>query len=671
MIFYKLICTKDGEKYTFKRAEMNSRNPFLDSQQRKEGVDCEDFCNDQLDKELKLYISQMDENAISIIAVYSGEIDGVDLIDKKVNELLLYLELPFLIASKEEITLKMLMFEIEKASGNNFIKNERELKEKYGLSFNHGWLCERRVPQTNQTKKQLLNECDDIIVDSVLKQEIERIFTPSKSKKFGVPAHYLLNVQDTKDADAVFNILIKSLKNNNRMVRDFYSIIDLSTHGKIDRVMFDDVAKVYNMNKGGVVVIVSRLDVVDDDFYSAERDVINMVAGQIRYHGAEVTTILCCVGKNNGQISAYQSGLTDMLFVEIKDSVLCDDRAKDFLVKHAKSLKIEDIDGLLELVEDGLGYKQQDLINLFLKWHKNYIKTVQFPQYGEFVGKEYKFKEIVQETNALKDLNDLIGLKGVKEVVQNHINYSLLQKVLREDGKKVNNVNRHMCFVGNPGTAKTTVARIIAQIMKEKGLLSQGNLIEVGRADIVSRFVGGTAPLVKDVFERAMGNVLFIDEAYSLCEGKDGMYGDEAINAIVQEMENRRDDVVVIFAGYKNEMQAFLDRNPGLRSRVAYTIDFPDYSEDELMEIAKLHANNMGVDIELCEDKISGILATAKKSKNFGNGRFVRSMLEKARVKQATRLVNEDKLYGENLNILKPEDFEVPTTENKIKMGFC
>ena len=207
--------------------------------------------------------------------------------------------------------------------------------------------------------------------------------------------------------------------------------------------------------------------------------------------------------------------------------------------------------------------------------------------------------------------------------------------------------------------------------MKEENLLSGGRLIEVGRADIVSRFVGGTAPKVKELFKQAIGNILFIDEAYSLCDGRDGLFGDEAINTIVQEMENNRENLVVIFAGYKNEMQKFLDRNSGLRSRIAFEVEFPDYSEEELIKIAEYQAKKMDVDISQCEEKLREIIALKKGEKNFGNGRFVRNILEKARMKQATRLVNENLLHTSKMRVLLPEDIDMPVKKiDKFSFGF-
>ena len=164
----------------------------------------------------------------------------------------------------------------------------------------------------------------------------------------------------------------------------------------------------------------------------------------------------------------------------------------------------------------------------------------------------------------------MIGLTKAKAVIAQALDYYKAQKLFREKGISLERPAMHMVFTGNPGTAKTTVARLFAQIMKENGLLPVGDLIEVGRADLVGKYVGWTAPTVKAKFAAAKGSVLFIDEAYSLVDDKDGLFGDEAINTIVQEMENHRDDIVVIFAGYPDKMEQFLQKNPGLRSRIAF-----------------------------------------------------------------------------------------------------
>lgn len=196
----------------------------------------------------------------------------------------------------------------------------------------------------------------------------------------------------------------------------------------------------------------------------------------------------------------------------------------------------------------------------------------------------------------------------------------------------------------------------------------------MGRADIVGRYVGETAPLVKSTFQRAKGCVLFIDEAYSLVDDRKGLYGDEAINTIVQEMENHRDDVIVIFAGYKNEMQAFLERNPGLNSRIAFHVPFENYSEAELLDITKSIASKTGYTInENATEKLLSIFKSAKSDDSFGNGRFARNLLERAEFEHSNRIKEKDIRFvsDDELTTLNAEDFVYENTrEEPRRIGF-
>ena len=260
----------------------------------------------------------------------------------------------------------------------------------------------------------------------------------------------------------------------------------------------------------------------------------------------------------------------------------------------------------------------------------------------------------------------MIGLEEPKRIIQQILDYAKAQKLFAEKGLTSGQPSLHMVFSGNPGTAKTTVARLFAQIMKENGIFSKGELIEVGRNDLVARYVGWTAKAVKDKFAEAKGSVLFIDEAYSLLDVRAGSFGDEAINTIVQEMENAREDTIVIFAGYPNETEQFLSRNPGLSSRIAYHINFPDYSEEELFEIAvaMLKEQNLKLD-ESAIPRVKSIIASGCRQGNFGNGRYVRNILDKAKMKQASRLVAKNSLFitNDNINILTSDDFDFLTPE--------
>ena len=262
-------------------------------------------------------------------------------------------------------------------------------------------------------------------------------------------------------------------------------------------------------------------------------------------------------------------------------------------------------------------------------------------------------------------------------MINRALNYYKAQKLFADKGMTVDHPAMHMVFTGNPGTAKTTVARLFARILKDNNLLSKGKLIEVGRGDLVGKYVGWTAPTIQKKFREAQGSVLFIDEAYSLVDDRDGSYGDEAINTIVQEMENHRDDMVVIFAGYPDKMEGFLQKNPGLRSRIAYHVPFADYGTEELCDIANLIAKKKGLKLteEAC-GKLSGIFEAARTEPDFGNGRFVRNVLEQAKMAQATRLLAMDfeSLSRNDIATICAEDIEAPKVSAKpVKrnIGFC
>lgn len=270
--------------------------------------------------------------------------------------------------------------------------------------------------------------------------------------------------------------------------------------------------------------------------------------------------------------------------------------------------------------------------------------------------------------SAQEELDNMIGLKSVKEVMRKIIAYAKMKKMCTDNGITKGNPALHMVFSGNPGTAKTTVARLLARILKDERILASGKFVEVGRADLVGQFVGHTAPLVKQRFKEAQGGILFIDEAYSLCDSYKSSYGDEAINTIVQEMENHRDDVIVIFAGYTEQMKAFVERNPGMNSRIKFNIEFDDYTADELCEITKLMLDNKQMSItNSAMEKLKGIYENARKDKSFGNGRFVRKMIEDAEMNLAERMlkVDETKLTAEMITTIEEADITEPKVEDK------
>ncbi|MBQ3869724.1 MAG: AAA family ATPase [Clostridia bacterium] len=277
-------------------------------------------------------------------------------------------------------------------------------------------------------------------------------------------------------------------------------------------------------------------------------------------------------------------------------------------------------------------------------------------------------------TDHMAALDRLIGLEAVKEQIKKAAALAKMKKAFAEQGRGELPVSLHMAFVGNPGTAKTTVARLAAGIFCEIGLLTDPAVIEVGRADLVAKYVGQTAAQVRDVFCRAKGKVLFIDEAYSLIDDRESCFGDEAIHTIVAEMENRRSDTVVIFAGYPDKMEAFFERNPGLRSRVPFFIRFRDYSDDEMIKICDLEARDRGFEIDAdAYEKIRLLCSEDSDRREAGNGRLCRNIVEAAILNYAERNYGDGRSGGSGGFILTADDFTScgASGSDRPGIGFC
>lgn len=257
------------------------------------------------------------------------------------------------------------------------------------------------------------------------------------------------------------------------------------------------------------------------------------------------------------------------------------------------------------------------------------------------------------------EINELVGLAPVKEYVFGLADNLQVQQRRAAAGLKTASLSMHMIFTGNPGTGKTTIARLVARYLKAIGALKGGQLVEVTRADLVGRYTGHTAPLTNSVIESALGGVLFIDEAYSLYHGEQDSFGLEAIDTLVKGMEDHRDELVVILAGYTREMETFLTANSGLASRFPNRIEFPDYTAVELLQITQVLAKNKGYTLaEACTEPLLGYYARWQESdaRTAGNGRLARNTLEKAIFHQSRRLVAEP---AAALDLILPSDLEL------------
>lgn len=277
---------------------------------------------------------------------------------------------------------------------------------------------------------------------------------------------------------------------------------------------------------------------------------------------------------------------------------------------------------------------------------------------------ETEQEKAVKLEELLENLNRLTGLTSVKHQVNSLVNLIRVQKMRENQGMKVTDVSKHMVFMGNPGTGKTTVARMLAEIYKYLGVLRKGQLVEVDRSGLVRGYIGQTASRVQEVVEEALGGILFIDEAYTLTVNKgEGDFGQEAVDTLLKAMEDHRKELIVIVAGYTDLMDQFLESNPGLRSRFSNFIRFDDYTADELMEI--LRKNLADQEYKLSEDAekkaFQMILKRVEnKPDNFANARDIRNFMEHAISNQASRIVTLENV-GENketLGTIEAEDLQ-------------
>ena len=286
----------------------------------------------------------------------------------------------------------------------------------------------------------------------------------------------------------------------------------------------------------------------------------------------------------------------------------------------------------------------------YVEYRNNLIKYISFNKELPKIEEKKTLEEI------FKDLNELVGLEKVKKVL-----YDLVDVInLKEKAKDltIKDMNLHMVFLGNPGTGKTTIARIISNILYNLGYIKENKLIEVSSKDLVGQYVGQTAPKTMDVINKSLNGVLFIDEAYSLAVKGENSYNAEAIATLIQAMENYRDKLVVIFAGYTKEMQDFLNSNSGIVSRIGYTLEFDDYTTEELIKIFNNFATKNGFVVEEEAIKyLEEVINENRNTKNFGNARFVRNIYEKTVIKHATNV--KDKKQNKILKTITKNDISI------------
>ena len=369
-------------------------------------------------------------------------------------------------------------------------------------------------------------------------------------------------------------------------------------------------------------------------------------------------------------VSAQRQNFMERVQGQLKLDIRLDDAVSDWIVKnYDKSAGADAINSLFNDFYVVLSeYVLHNDVDLSRPVPVGLVDDKPCAQFGDQKVSLLRSRTSQEEIDAVNaELDEIVGLKPIKDYIHSLQSHIALNQLRRAQGLKAAEVSRHMIFTGNPGTGKTTIARLLARYMKAIGALSQGQLVEVTRADLVAQYVGQTAPLTMSVIKSALGGVLFIDEAYSLYRGSNDSFGLEAIDTIVKAMEDYRGDLIMILAGYKREMKEFLDANSGLKSRFPNQIDFPDYTGEELLQIADLQAKGKGYVI--ADDARKPLLdyfteVQSTRAEEAGNGRFARNTIEEAILHQAERVMKDP---GQKLDELRLSDFDLKMDEAEEK----
>ncbi len=674
MQFYQISCPITDEKW----AEANEDRRTRSEQTRRINRASKNF-NRKGRMKAFFFVTDADADSVRIGAMVS---DPTIRVDERARSFVTALRLPVDGSDPEieEVTLAAIADLLNEAERADYIKDADEIMEQYELQrlnphryrgFDFG---EKVFDEAD--RDALYEGIRHYLVRDTFLPELERIYAGSPKKQIsGHPVHYMVQTDDRDTRKKLYRTLLQALYANGRLHSRRYCFLDLRPGEDFSQALYDNLYA--SCGGGAVVVRYLADDDSEDDCANAGRETVKTICEVMKKYRHQVLTVFCLPRECSAAKALFYEELGSTSIVELREEHVSGERAQDFLKMLAKENGVRTDKKLFAKLSEDETYLAPELHEIFDEWYNNKLKTGIFPQYKEIVTARKEAAKAAPKGSAYDELQEMIGLGEAKQVIDKALAYFKAQKLFADKGLRQDHPAMHMIFTGNPGTAKTTVARLFARIMKENELLSKGKCIECGRGDLVGRYVGWTAQIIQEKFKEAQGSVLFIDEAYSLVDDRSGSFGDEAINTIVQEMENHREDMVVIFAGYPDKMERFLDKNPGLRSRIAFHVPFADYNAEDLCGIARLIAKHKGLTLtEEAVVKLNGIFESARLQADFGNGRYARSVIEKARMAQAARLLAMDyeSIRKKDVETICAEDIEIPAAakaQPKRRIGFC
>ena len=587
-----------------------------------------------------------------------------------------------------EVTLTSLFGAMKLGEERNLIGTDYRFYPEMGLKaarehFMPG--CDRDACQIDETvpaaevatKDDALRRAKLLLGHRSLTEELSRIYCRENRRTFAAhPVHYLIRANSRRSAQMLVELLVSALHANGRLLGKRVTYLSDFDIGGMRRKMLREILSQTRHSTAALEMYGESVPKAVRGFGRGNDDLESFWIEEFQKQQDETLFVFVVIGnkpdKKRESVLHRLSEEADI--VTIREGSGSEQETRACLQELAR-LRDQEPFSEVELesaVPDGV-YPLTEAENIYRRLVKERTWRESYPAYRSLrssAKKKREGKTAAKRGKASEGLQKLVGLQGVKELVRQIVAVNRMQKLRKTMGMKPSSNALHMVFTGNPGSAKTTVARLLAGILKEEGISTTGAFVECGRADLVGQYVGWTAKIVRQKFEEATGGVLFIDEAYALVD-RSQSFGAEAINTIVQEMENRRDNVMVIFAGYPEKMREFLDSNEGLHSRIAFHIDFPDYTANELVEILQVMAKERELELDPATlEKCRDIFADAAKQEDFGNGRYVRNLLEAAVIRQADRLVAEQERHPitkQMAQSLSAEDFAPMELHKKTK----